>query len=284
MNEEDQSPVAINPDGIRKNYDERKYDPGKLSIPQRVSQAAFVESDGQCLEAALKVCEGSLRTVRQAHPSAQRGEIHTAEAEACRQWALKNYLLIPEEDFTRKWEADGRRGESEHQVYFLPATQFWWKRNTLNFHNGSISAYLERIAIQKFLFPELTLKFEGFSEYRGGLLPVISQADAAGSAPTDEQIRIHLQHLGFREIFETGKGMMKAHRLAVEAGLGPPDLGLPRRVGFYLASEGIWLEDVHDENAVLSPEGDINVFDPVAYFIDSGRMDKLIAGSSPLPG
>jgi len=29
--------------------------------------------------------------------------------------------------------------------------------------------------------------------------------------------------------------------------------------------DGVWLEDVHNENAVKSPGGNVNVFDPVAY-------------------
>ena len=99
-------------------------------------------------------------------------------------------------------------------------------------------------------------------------MPVISQPHAVGTAASEEQIEKHLQMLGFIEVFETGKGMSKAHRLAMEAGLRTPELALPRRAGFLLRSEWLWLEDVHEENAVMSSGGVLQIFDPVLHFID----------------
>ena len=73
--------------------------------------------------------------------------------------------------------------------------------------------------------------------------------------------------------------MSQAHRLAVEAGLNPPPLEQPNRLGFLLPSEGMWLEDVHEENAVISVTGRLEVFDPVIFLLDS---QKLVAQSRPL--
>ena len=160
-------------------------------------------------------------------------------------------------------------------MFYDPATESWWKRNTLNFHDGSISAYLERLAIQKFLFPELAPHFVGFTTYKGELLPVISQPHAKGTEPSDIEVAGHLKSLGFREVTGTGKGMGKAHELAVQAGLNPPPLAAPERVGFYQPSLGIWLEDVHGENAVKTPHG-IGVFDPVAYFVNKDALNAKL--------
>jgi hypothetical protein len=143
----------------------------------------------------------------------------------------------------------------------------------LNFHDGSISAYLERLAIQKLLFPELAPCFEGFTTFQGETIPVISQPTARGMEPTDEQITNDLKLLGFIEVFEPGLRFNKAYQLAVEAGLQPPPLGEPRRIGFLHPREGIWLEDVHGENAVISAAtGRLEVFDPVASLVDLSRL------------
>jgi hypothetical protein len=276
--------ISLDPDIIRENYLGRKYNPDRpaISLPERVSQNAFRGGDGRNLHAALEVAGRSLRSVRPSesgsreHREAFRKEVHAAERKACLTWARANGLLIDEAGFNRRWEADGRRGESEHQVYRDPVTGRWWKRNALNFHDGSISAYLERLAAQRAFFPEMAPRLEGFSTCEGDLMPVISQPDAKGTPAIDSQIAAHLKNLGFIEVFETGKGMGKAHSLAVEAGLHPPDLGEPKRVGFLLPSEGVWLEDVHEENAVVSPAGRLQVFDPVMHFIDMTTLWPML--------
>lgn len=72
--------------------------------------------------------------------------------------------------------------------------------------------------------------------------------------------------------------MGKAHRLAEEAGLKPPRLGQPKGVGFLLPDEGLWLEDVHEENAVISPSRSLEVFDPVMHFLDIGSLLPMLQG------
>lgn len=269
-------PIRIDPNEILKNYRERKYGTTRPTISERVSQEAFGGSDGGNLREALSVGERSLSPIRKTDAQRQRAAAHAAEQTAYRAWAKAKGLIIPQAEFDAKWKAQGSKGESEHQVYFDQADERWHKRNLLNFHDDSISAYLERLAIQKFLFPEMAPTFEGFTTFEGKLFPVISQPHAVGETPTDGQIRQHLLDMGFVEVFDTGK-MTKLQQLAREAGLNPPGLEEAKRVGFLLKSEGIWLEDVHDENAVLSPNGKLNVFDPVAYFVDATKLDsKLI--------
>ena len=266
---------SIDPNLIRENYIIRKYARG-LPLPERVSQAAFRGDDGIALKAALEVGTGSLRSIRPPQggtTTAFRQAVHAAEQRDYLTWAKAAGKLIDMARFNQPWERDGRRGESEHQVYYDPETGFWWKRNLLNFHDGSISAYLERLAAQKLLFPDLAPRFEGISNFDGQVVPVISQPDAVGVEPTDGEVGDHLTNLGFLEVFETGDGMTNAHRLAVEAGLKPPPLSTAeRRIGFLLVEEGIWLEDVHGENAVVAQNELVNVFDPVTYFLDASKL------------
>ncbi len=127
---------------------------------------------------------------------------------------------------------------------------------------------MERLIAQRAVFPDVAPQLEGFTAFEGLVMPVISQSHAKGTPASESQIVAHLKKLGFIEVFETGKGMAKAHKLAVAAGLRPPSLEGPKRVGFLLPAEGVWLEDVHEENAVVSPGGKLQVFDPVMHFIE----------------
>jgi hypothetical protein len=123
------------------------------------------------------------------------------------------------------------------------------------------------------LFPEVAPLLEGFTTFQGKTVPVIAQPTARGARATDEQITKELNLFGFIEVFEPGVRLGRAYQLAVEAGLQPPPLAQPRRVGFLHASEGIWLEDVHEENAVISTAtGRLEVFDPVASLLDRSRL------------
>ena len=174
---------------------------------------------------------------------------------------------MPEEQFVNRWTDAGRRGGSEHQVYFDEGSHLWIKRNILNFHDGSNSAYLERLAAHKLAFPDAAPELLGFTNSGSELFPLIKQADVQGAIPTEAAIDSALASIGFLPIQESGEGMKKAHALAIEAGLRPPPLAVGRRVGYYLRAEGIWLEDVHEENARVAPNGELRVFDPVMYYV-----------------
>lgn len=281
-----QPPITVDPKLIRDSYLKQKYestdDNTAGPLPEQISRILRESDSGRDLQTALGISLRSLRGVRQTGKKGQalRTAVHAAEARDLKAWAIANGMFIPEAEFNAKWEEGGKRGESEHQVYFDAAAQLWWKRNTLNFHDGSISAYLERIAAQAFLFPSLTPEFKGFTEFEGEVMPVISQPHASGTEPTEQQIMDALKGRGFIEVFETGKGMTAAHRLAIEAGLNPPPLPAPKRVGFYNPELKIWLEDVHEENASLI-NGEVGVFDPVLYFV--GNIPGMPSATAAAP-
>ncbi len=276
--------MTIDPYEIRQNILDRKYprNGATVPLPESISQDAFRGADGRTLRDALAVCEGSLRSVRPPEGTgakeqqAFREKVNAAEKRDYLKWAQDTGRFILENEFNRRWEEGGERGESEHDVYYDAASKLWFKRNALNFHDGSISNYLERLAIQRALFPDLAPRLEGFTEYGGEVQPVISQPDAVGEGATELEIGDHLRGLGFQEVFEPGDGMNKAHLLAMEAGLNPPPLEAPRRIG-WLNMDGIWVEDVHEENAVKSPRGNVNVFDPVAYVVDRDKLNLRLA-------
>ncbi|NCW28236.1 MAG: hypothetical protein EBV83_08105 [Verrucomicrobia bacterium] len=259
---------SINPELVRQRVFERFYGTEDRTLPECISRAVGETVGGNHLQAALEVCQGSLRRLRQNGQKSWIDEksANLAEARALEIWAKRAGLFILESEFNKPWEKGGKRGESEHQVYFDEKLQRWWKRNTLNFHNGTISSYLERLTAQIYLFPSLGPKLEGFTTFQGELMPVISQADIVGLCPGDEKVRESLIQRGFVEIYETGQGMAKAQQLAMHAGLKTRILGEQKRIGFYCEPLGLWLEDVHDENAKIA-KGDVGVFDPVLFFV-----------------
>ena len=59
---------------------------------------------------------------------------------------------LDEAEFTGKWEDQGRKGESEHELYLDEPTQRWFKRNNFCYH-GNWLEYVHRIALQNWLFP-----------------------------------------------------------------------------------------------------------------------------------
>jgi len=282
--------VTIDPDEIRQNILNRKYprNGNRAPLPESISQEAFRGPDGRTLQDALAISEGSLRSVRPPEGTGAKeqqtfhAEVNDAEKRDYLKWAQETGRFIPEDEFNRHWEEGGKRGESEHDVYYDAASMRWFKRNALNFDDGSISSYLERLAIQRALFPDLAPRLEGFTEYRGEVQPVISQPDAVGEGATEAEIGDHLRGLGFQEVFEPGEGMSKAHSLAEEAGLNPPPLEPPRRIG-WLNKDGVWVEDVHEENAVNSPNGNVNVFDPVAYIVERRKLNLKRAEPNVAP-
>jgi len=260
--------LSINPELVRQRVFERFYGTADRALPECISRAVGEAVGGNHLQAALEVCRGSLQRLRQ---NGQKDRVdeksaNLAEAQDLEAWAKRTGLLIPEPEFNNLWEKGGKRGESEHQVYFDEKVQRWWKRNTLNFHNGTISSYLERLTAQIYLFPSLGPKLEGFTTFQGELMPVISQADIVGSCPGEAEVMESLIQRGFVEVFETGQGMAKAQQLAMHAGLKPQTLGEQKRIGFYCKPLGLWLEDVHDENAKMA-KSDVGVFDPVLFFV-----------------
>jgi hypothetical protein len=92
-------------------------------------------------------------------------------------------------DFTRRWEEQGRKGETEHAIYFDEPGARWFKLNTLSNH-GNWLEYFHRLALHNWLFPEAPLRFEGLTEFDGELLPVVSQPHIilpCGALPSQKQ-------------------------------------------------------------------------------------------------
>lgn len=109
-------------------------------------------------------------------------------------------LLIDHNLLIQNWQAQGRKGGQEHDVYFTPT-------HAIKLHNmstsNSIYDYINRLQLHNFYFPEVGYELIGFAQSaHGQYLPLVQQRliDIEKSrAPTDSEIAEHLSSLGFQK-------------------------------------------------------------------------------------
>ena len=171
-------------------------------------------------------------------------------------WAEKVGLMMDNNEFSRRWLHQGKRGEAENSVYFDEDSQRWFKRNNLSYH----TTYLEffyRLALHNASFPEAPYALEGFVINDGELQPIISQPHVrATKGATEVDVEKLMNKLGYTKI----KGTQH---------------------DYYNAEKGIRVEDMHDENVLMDDEGNIFVVDPVIYLDDEGKKHR-ITSNQPL--
>lgn len=168
-----------------------------------------------------------------------------------RVWSRQHRRLLDAPAFEQKWIAQGRIGGQENDVYLEDSRVF--KRNNLSFHLSYLD-FFDRLVLHNLFFPGAPLRFEGFVEQGNGpLLPVMSQPAV--------------------------RAQRGASRAEVEA--------LMRRFDFvrirhddYRHPEGILVEDLHDENVFLDPDGEVVVIDPVIYLVGARPAGKTTLSKS----
>lgn len=160
-------------------------------LPERLPQAAQQACEGTVIATAEGIARGCHEAIRPDQAREFAAEIRPAdrragyfavnrivrplEDEALRAWASTRHLLLETLDFDRKWREQGCKGESEHEIYFDPSLERWFKRNNLSNH-GNWLEYFHRLALHNWLFPEAPLRLEGFMIVGALFLPVVSQA------------------------------------------------------------------------------------------------------------
>jgi hypothetical protein len=213
-------------------------------------------------------------------------QVRRNQAAALTKWAESNGLLLDNAEFERRWQQhranalqqdptldpDEVANGVEHDVYFDEVSQRWFKRAkgmtvTAPSMFVSYDQYLDRLAAHSAIFPDTAPRFEGFVEYEfeeGGqlqreLAPVISQADiVAERGATKEETVKYMEARGFKMRRPNDK--RNGHKNWVNG-------------------EGVIVEDLHDENIVVTPEGEIKVIDPVIYLPDSFKIQAARPGN-----
>ena len=161
---------------------------------------------------------------------------------ALREWAHLNGKLIPPGDFEAEWKRQGEISGEENQVIIKDGRVL--KRNfghglavgPLVFHRDW-SEFFDRLALHNYLFPDAPLTLEGFMDTDGRLAPLMSQPPVRGtSGATQAEVEALMWKLGFERTRENN----------------------------YRNAEGIIVEDLHDENAIMTKDG-VVIIDPVIF-------------------
>lgn len=223
----------------------------KTYRPERLPQAAERSLGEGGLRAALDVARrihetGEATLFTEPQTKDERWEINQTlrirEYEALRSYANSQQLWLDGNEFTRLWVDQGEIEGGEHQVIYFHSRVF--KRNNLYYHSNWLE-YFHRLVLHNWLFPETMIRFEGLMMVEDELQPVISQkAFLAIRGASRREVEKEMQRRGFVRRFADN---------------------------YYNPDMGISVEDLHDENVLVSPAGSLLIFDPVIYLTTSEK-------------
>ena len=236
-------------------------------IPRK-AQSIYDRASNYLLKQATAIAEGSHESISEDTPEfteipngperrAARNKfsklIKPKEEVALYLWAKKNGHLLNNKEFDAQWVRDGKKGEAENEVYYDETKHAWIKRNNLSYHSSYLE-FFHRLALHNISFPEAPYELIGFVVKDNHLWPVVSQPHIqADRGATREEVMSHMKTLGFENI--------------------------PNTDDYVNNVTGIRVEDLHDENVLVSPEGDLYIVDPVIYLTDEGKRGRLSAYS-----
>lgn len=218
---------------------------GPTHVPQRIPPGIEQTIGGRIGQAALYVINGVSRTSQETQGTKLSKDqqwdfdqqIRQREEVALRGWLLEHpQFFMPEKDFTAIWEDQGSIEGAEHQLYF--SGDYIIKRNNLNYHTTWLQ-YLDRIALHNWLFNSVPLELIGITEVSGQLQPVVKQP-----------------------IIKVERG---ATRTEVEDQMTKLEFTRTKNDDYVHKLGYLLVEDLHDENAVITPNGFLIIFDPVIY-------------------
>jgi hypothetical protein len=112
------------------------------------------------------------------------------------------------------------------------------------------------LALHNWLFPEAPLRFEGLTEFDGELLPVVSQPHIIAVRGASQSETDHLmQGLGFDPIRQ---------------------IDPTRQYDYINRSVGVEVNDLHDENVIVTGADDVIVVDPVPMMEQESKIRRLL--------
>lgn len=128
-------------------------------------------------------------------------------------------------------------------------------------HYGSLQGLLDRISMHNAVFPETAMRVDGFgmkdeADDNAGYTVLVSQPFVKGAPCDAESVLSMMEQRGFTM---PGKEGLRA----VQAESRRRGMELPQYSIFYrfVSPDGVHVHDLNSQNMVLSPEGNILVFD-----------------------
>lgn len=169
------------------------------------------------------------------------------QEKALRQWAQSKDLLIDDQKFQQEWEKQGKLGGSENQIIVSPDGLNFVKRNVHEYngtvpYHGNYTRYFDNLQLHNEVFPTDAVEFQGFTDTPHGLAPVITQkAVVASRGATLPEVQMDMEAKGFTKI---GRTTYENKELGVRVG------------------------DLHSENVLVDPEGNLRYIDPIIKRIE----------------
>ena len=180
-------------------------------------------------------------------------EIRPRETRDLREWARATGHMLDHDAFTQNWETQNEMGGAEHEVYFNPEDNRWYKRNNMGFH-PTILEYFHRLTLHNWLFSEASVRFEGFTSHEGKLFPILSQLHVeAVRGATSKEVGERLARMGFKRIRDEPNA--------------------------YVNAEGVMVRDLHNENALVNKNGDRIVIDPITKMAPDSKTKRMRAAA-----
>lgn len=201
--------------------------------------------------------------------------VDRAGRKALRAWAEDKNHVIDEGRFFEKWEAQGKRGGAEHQVYYDEPCGRWFKRLYHGVNHSTLGDYLIRMRLHALLFPETAYRLEGFTINAKSkeLAPVVSQphveVDTTQPLVSKEETQNLMAAIGFAPVLLQHEGVIDDGYFA-----------------YLHPLTGILAHDLHDENVVRLPDAaGLAVIDPYISLARPGTWAafKLAEVGFPLP-
>ena len=229
------------------------YERSQNELSQRLASGSFEEGLGEHCQAISQILQHVHRASQKsglAEPGSrsERQDIHRA-LRSVEERELRSrlaHLDYGAEKFNTAWKAQGSIEGAEQRV-FEERDGWLLKANTGSYH-GHWAQFLERLALHQLLFPETAYEVAGLLFEESSLSFVVRQK--------------------FVETDQDSKGnFLGAPRHLVESHLSDVFGAYRfRNDDYYLPSLDLLIEDLHDENVLLSPDGRTPLFiDPVIY-------------------
>lgn len=203
------------------------------------------------------------------------GPVDRAGRKALRQWAENHGHVFDEDHFLQLWNAQGRRGGAEHQVYYDPEAGRWFKRLYHGVNSSTLGDYLVRMRLHAVLFPETAYRMEGFTinPKSKELAPVVSQphveVDTIRPLVAKFETDDLMAAMGFAPVQLMHDGVLDDGYFA-----------------YLHPVTGVLAHDLHDENVVRLPETEVlAVIDPYISLARRGTWAaiKLAEVGYPTP-
>ena len=182
-----------------------------------------------------------------------------------RLWVEAHAATFDEAAFQARWEAQGRLGGAEHQVYHDETAGRWFKRLYKGVNESTLGEYFDRMRLHAILFPETAYRLEGFAIHpkSKALTPVVSQphveVDTDQPLVAKAEVSALMATMGFTSVLLTYHGIVDDGYFA-----------------YYHPATGVLAHDLHDENVVrMRQTGELAVIDPYISLARRGSWAAL---------